>query len=489
MGALGEWREALEAARWDGQRYAIVVDGVAVYVRVRSTSMDLGELEVRVPLPDGWTGLSITRPAHAFGQRFKTGDELFDAAAWVAHGATTELAWMSAHGRSMVADVLERGAFVAGGEVVLPEWATDRLAQDGVGATLSALARVCQLLRAASDKPLERLARIAATDPVDAVRQRLQTLAEADPVLKSAIARELVAAADDMSDETFEQLVALVTITGTHAQKAKRPAWSKLVHLFPVERLRPVFDAAPKGDTELILGHVVRRADEVPEAERGAWREALLALCAKKKLEPSAGILCALAFGRWKTVEAVPWLVAQLERDGLNELLRAVVKALLAMPVPARAILDRLTPARLVWLSAAAPGVVTADSELGPLFFGLLERLADGGVDEQAASAVDYVRTLTMRGDAAVVPFAESFLDSEDEALLVASLDALGALGGLAHLPLVVPLSKGFFRSGVVKQAAVQASASIRERSPASEGGLSLSAGEGGALSIDEGSS
>lgn len=476
------WVQALAEARWDGRAFVLEREGVTLHVTSRPTTDHDIELEVRAPLPDVLVGLRVAGPRPFLGLRFETGDEAFDRQARVASCGPGDLSPLSVNGRRLVAAAIARGAYIAGGEIVLPSWAVELATGHGVDATLKAMVMAVHACVAGARDPLDKVAQIAVADPHDEVRRRFTALCDATPELREPLARARAKGANEASVETFEGLAALVTSGEAHAQKSKRQAWLKLVQLFPIDRLWPLMEAAPKGDTEMLTGHVARRAVTLEEPELRPWREALLMLARKKKLEPSAGIQCATAFGQWRMVDAIPWLASQLDREA-NELMRAALKALLAMPVAAEEILTRLSTSARIWVTSAAPGLVNADTELGPLFYGLLERIDDG------ASALDYLRTLLIRADPAVVPHAERFVVADDESVVLVSLDVLGTLGNVRHLPLVAPLSKGFFRSSAIKQTAALAMARIRERAPVAEGGLSLPTGDGGALSLDEPSS
>ncbi len=468
--------------------WQVTIEDVVVSIEVRSVSDDVGELRVSVPLSETVAGLRVMRPAHALSQdgRIETGDAALDACVWI---FAKDIALMGAFGkntRRLLVELIGRGLMVDGGWLRLEPWATVVLEEDAIVETLTRMARLAKaLVVPKGQQPYVRIAKIAADDPDLNVRSAFARLTQSSPEVRAANARLAVKQAVVADDETFDALVTLVGRKGTPAQVV-REAWVKLVALFPLPRLLPLFETVTKGVAEVIMTQLVASADG-SDTRRPAIAVALHLLTSKRaKPEPEVAARVAKVFEVQRFAEAIPWLVETLERKEAKAAQGAALSALMVMGVPAERTIDQLGGVGRAYATQHAPAVAVRLAEakrpIGPLFGALFELVTPVGRSlygldtELRGQILAYLRAFGQLGDAAYAEQVRAFVsDSGDEEVQLAAIEVLGAVGTGVHLAVLEPLRKGFFRSGSVKSAAGVASAMIRNRSPQlEEGALAL---------------
>src|SRR5690606_15289658 len=105
-----------------------------------------------------------------------------------------------------------------------------------------------------------------------------------------------------------------------------------------------------------------------------------------------------------------------------------------------------------------------------------------------AARGLDEAARRERRGWAPIARRARAFVASEVSDVVAAAVELLGEIGEVTDLPLLNPLTEGFFRAGRIKDAARAAVARIKVRAQVRDehGALSLAQGEAGDLSLSD---
>ncbi len=475
-GAIEDWRRAVDGfdLKLVGPNaWQVTVDGVVIDL------VSDGRVRASVALSETVAGLRIIRHEHTLGNvpQLVIGDRALAELAAI-HGEVELLALFSANVRKVLVEALELGVVFGDGAMTFaPERPCD------IKAALRALASLSKLLKLPKQAP-KRIADIAAGDPDPVVRAAYAAVAGESPeVEKATKQRRVKKAAGD--PESFETLKAIVNDEGT-AFEVLREAWAKLLTLFPVAEVEPLFGRVQhRAVIDLLMGRLSQRARE-PAADLDGIASAMLALTKKRgKPEVSAAIGLAEVFARAEYRPAIPWLVAQLGRGDSKELGRAALHALMVLPVHAEVVMGELDKdAEAVDLAVAyAPTVGFVAHEggatLGPLIGALYQTCT------QAVMRVEYLELFTALGDPRHAPLAVAALDDDDDSVVVAALGALAAIGWNEHYKPVVALTKGFFRNGQVKEAARIAAEAIKGRLPRA-GALSIADAEGGLQVVDD---
>ena len=476
-GAIDGWRKALDGFELKlvgPNRWQALIDGTEIDI------VSDGRVRASAPLSESVGGMRIIRHEHALGSvpQLVTGDRALGELAAI-HGPVELLAMFSANVRKTLCTALESGVvFGAGAMTLSSEQATD------IKAGLRAMAALSKILKVPKQAH-KRIADIAAEDPDPIVRAAYAAVAGESSEVETATKQRRVkkAAADP---ESFEALKAIVKDEGV-AFEVLREAWAKLLTLFPVAEVEPLFARVEhRAVIDLIMGRLSQRARE-PGVDLDGIASAMLALTKKRgKPEVSAAIGLAEVFAKAEYRPAIPWLVAQLARGDSKELGRAALHALMVLPVHAEVVMRELdkVPEAVDLAVGYAPAVGFVAHEggatLGPLVGGLYQTVT------HALMRVAYLELFEAVGDPRHAPLAVAALDDDDEQVVVAALGALAVIGWNEHYKPVVALTKGFFRNGQVKDAARRAAEAIKGRLPR-EGALSIAEGGEGQLGLSEG--
>lgn len=506
--SVAEWRAALaglgptlvagDTAVAGAMTWQVTIENVAVAIEVVPVARDVGEIRVSVPLFESAATMRIVRPAHALSEdgRLATGDAELDARAWIFADDIAVLGTLDASTRKLLTELVQRGLVVHERTLRLEPWATGSLPGDDIVVTLTRLARLAKaLVVQKGSKPYARIAMIAASDPDPAVRATLARHSDASPEVRDANSRLVVKQAKVADEETFESLTTLVRDPATPSAMV-REGWVRLVSLFPLERLVLLLENVDKGVADAVITRLTTMA-----SESGA-RVPMIAFALKQLLEkrakPEAGVATKAAkiFGKLRYFDAIPWLVLSLDRNESAQLQRAALEALLVMQVPAHRIVDQLgVEGRAMAMDETgkvAAELIAAGGQLGPLLGGVFDLVAppDQVLYGLTAAARDriltYLRTFKQLGDPTYADRISQYVSDDGELTVqLAAIDTLGHVGTGKHIALLEPLRKGLFRSGAVKNAATEAIAEIRKRSPnANAGNLSLANDATGGLAI-----
>lgn len=473
---IEDWRRALNGFELElvgPNLWRATVDGVVIDL------VSDGRVRASAPLSESVAGLRIIRHEHTLGTapQLVTGDRALAELAAI-HGDVKQLALFSANVRRLLCTALELGVvFGVGVMTFAPDAPCD------IRAALRTMAALSAVLKMPKQAP-KRIADIAASDPDPLVRAAYAAVAGESPEVETATKQRRVkkAAADP---ESFEALKAMVKDEGT-AFEILREAWAKLLTLFPVAEVEPLFARVEhRAVIDLLMGRLSQRARE-PGADLDGIASAMLALTKKRgKPDVSAAIGLAEVFARAQYRPAIPWLVAQLARADSKELGRAALHALMVLPVHAEVIMAELDkePESVDVAVGYAPAVAFAAHEggatLGPLVAALYETVTHG------LMRLAYLELFEAVGDPRHAPLAVAALDDDDEQVVVAALKALAVIGWNEHYKQVVALTKGFFRNGQIKDAARSAADAIKGRLPR-EGALSIADADGGLQVVDD---
>jgi len=507
---IAVWREALAALAptFDGAAWQVTVDGATLTIEVVPSWKEEGDLRVSVPFAQTGSRMHLVRPAHALSEegRILTGDAALDQRVLLFGDPVSALAVLGANTRRLLIELLDLGLSFGPGRLVLEPWATTMLVGDEITHALKKMAQLSAALalpeRAQS---FARIAALAVGDPDPEVRRTLAALAAEHPEIRTADAYRLARHSKVADDATFTALATLVRDAST-PQRRWREAWQRLLALFPVGRVSSLFGSVDAATVDFLVGQLVgraARADAPDDAGRPGGAEppsgvaaiaAAIHILLEKHgtLDASGTIGVAQVFRKARFTRGVPWLVRALHRLDSKEAKRAALEALLVMPVPAADIVGKLVgDGRAFAIDEAPNAIETLERPIGPLYIALFtasQTSAGASTEVHRDTVLRYLDSFAALADPLVADLVVPLVTASDDAVRVAALRTLGAIGELRHIELIAPQSRGFFRASELKQAAAAAMEAIRERHlPDAERGALALAEDGGGLALSEG--
>ncbi|MFO0751012.1 MAG: hypothetical protein U1F43_35860 [Myxococcota bacterium] len=431
--------------RWSG-----VVDGVAV--RLEAALGAAGGVGLAASTGRPTLLVLPMRSALRLDERRLSGDPIFDRDVFLLDADPLIHALLDLETRTALHQlVVGRGVVAGGGELRLGAEAAAELGADAIGRCARDLLDLARrLARLTSEVAVAALVRIAADDPIDAVRATVARLADELPALRDALATASLQPADqtDRTDHAFARLAAIAQ-DETLGAPARGAALTRLVQLFPPSRFAPLVLRLRATLGLWVFYDVAARARE-PGPDARALGEVLAAYVSQ---------------GDERAAQALQAMMT-LELDGAT-------------------LLQLLGPRGRSFALGRTPDLAKPGLGLrGDLVAALLP-----GTEPNPLLGPAYLRALGAVGDARFAALATAALASPYEGVTEAAVAALAAIGDLPSVAALKPLTSGLFRSGELKAAATRAIEAIRQRHGAREnpGALSLSASDrAGGLSLGD---
>ncbi|MCC6622570.1 MAG: hypothetical protein IT385_15005 [Deltaproteobacteria bacterium] len=176
-------------------------------------------------------------------------------------------------------------------------------------------------------------------------------------------------------------------------------------------------------------------------------------------------------------------IVAELARHALPGIASRALGLLFDLRVPPERIMGALGVAHTALLLQRGPSLARdRGREALPLARALFDRVSATG--STAEALIDWLDLMGALGDADDVPRLTPHLAHAEPPVVLATLGALAAIGDLAAVSAIRPLTSGLFRNRDVKARARETLEAITERAGDRAGALSVSEDAGGRLEV-----
>ncbi len=492
MSELAKWRDWLhqyEAAPVPGplQGWTVTIDEVGVVVE-----LEQGRVRVSVPLMQGLQGLTIVAKADALytKKRVFTGDAELDDAVVMHVPIIAVYAAFDADGRKDILHLVALGMTASGGML---RWSPQQVSV--VAPVVESMVALAKRLAQADASSRVAIARIIELDPNPSVRATYERAFGYAPDIRDA--RALLASEATTDDDVRLQVLASQVSNPGLSHEVRNAALQAILKEFPLAKVEPLVMVMPRGTrSHYLLAYERLAAATTIDDKR---RVARMALHFAYGVSLGASEIKALAralvpLGLPQAIDFFLACIARLD-GGVVDL---GFEGLMILDDHTDAILGRISDGLQRRMARAVTGLAWGKPErVGAMFHRLYERYAatDGELHTSFLSTMAAAhRHLRETGyaphpmRALHLALARELLGGRSNVTPVAACDLLAEVGEISDIAALTPLTEGFFRSVMVKEAARNAIALIMERENvrAETGALALSEGNVGGLSEAE---
>ncbi len=487
-----QWLNRYDAAPVPGplQAWTVTIDEVGVVLELEPPS----RVRVSVPLMADLAALSIVAKEQALytKKRVFTGDASLDDAVVIHVPHIAVYGAFDAATRAGLRHLVALGVTASGGML---RWAPDEEHPD-IASVVVGMVEVARRLALPEHEARMAIAHIIERDPNPSVRATYERAFGSAPDIRDARAALVTESATD--DQVRLQLLAQQVSDPRLSAATREAALKAVLDDFPFARIEPFVLQMPRGVRSFVLA-VLRRLERETdlEAKRSGGRMALHlahgASLGASEIKAMAGVLAPLALP-----QALDFFLACIERlDG--GVVQHGFEGLLLLDDHVDVVSSRVPATLQLRMARALPGLAWGKPERVNAIY---DRFYTRHGMSDAELQLSYLNTMAAahrwlretggpphayRGQH--LGLARSLLGGQREVITVAAAcDLLAEVGEVADIAQLNPMTEGFFRSSIVKEAARNAIALImkRENVRAETGALALSEGNVGGLSEPE---
>lgn len=487
--AWRKWLHQYDAAPVPGplHGWTVTIDGVGVVVE-----LDRGQVRASVPLMPGLEGLAIVAKEQALytKKRVFTGDAELDDGVVMHVPLIAAYAAFDAEGRKDIQRLVGLGVTASGGML---RWSPGQVV--AIGPVIASMVALATRLAQSEASSRVAIARIIERDPNPSVRSTYERAFGHAPDIRDA--RALLVSEGTSDDDVRLQVLALQVGDPGLSHAVRNAALETVLAEFPLAKVEPLVMVMPRGTRSHYLLAYERLAAATTIDDKRRLARMALHFAHGVSLGASEIKALARALVPLGVPQAIDFFLACIARldGGVVDL---GFEGLMILDAQADAILARISEPLQRRMARAVTGLAWGKPErVGALFHRLYERYAatDGELHTSFLSTMASAhRTLREAGRAPHpmraqhLALARELLGGRSNMTPMAACDLLAEVGEISDLATLSPMTEGFFRSTVIKEAARSAIAKIMERENvrAETGALALSDANVGGLSEAE---